>query len=61
MAFFYLFQDKWDYMQKQGVCLGEGGQVRPSDDQESSIKNNDKRDLWKEPCSKVNAFKNLFK
>jgi hypothetical protein len=22
MAFFYLFQDKWEYMQKQGVILG---------------------------------------
>lgn len=63
MAFFYLFQDKWDYMQKQGICLGEGGQVRPSDDdQESTLRdNNDHKDLWREPCSKVNALKNLFK
>lgn len=57
MAFFYLFQEKWDYMKKQGVVLGEDiGQIRPSD-QES---NNDK-DLWKETCSKTNALKNLFK
>ncbi|XP_021722308.1 cytochrome b561 domain-containing protein At4g18260-like [Chenopodium quinoa] len=61
MAFFYLFQDKWDYMQKQSVSLREGGQVRPSDDQESSIRDdNDNKNLWREPCSKVNALKNLF-
>ncbi|XP_010918848.1 cytochrome b561 domain-containing protein At2g30890 [Elaeis guineensis] len=30
IAFIYLFQDRWDYMMKQGVSLGEE-QVRPTD------------------------------
>ncbi|KMS97726.1 hypothetical protein BVRB_5g124310 [Beta vulgaris subsp. vulgaris] len=59
IAFLYLFQDKRDYLQKQGVYIREGGQVRPSNDQESSLRDNQK-DLWKEPCPKVNALKNLF-
>ncbi|CAO2842207.1 unnamed protein product [Amaranthus hypochondriacus] len=57
IAFFYLLQDKWDYMQKQGPCLRDNvGQVSP-DDPETSINH---KDLWREPCSKVNALKNLF-
>lgn len=30
ITFFYLFQDKWDYMQKQGVILGNDA-TRPCD------------------------------
>ncbi|KAL2930804.1 hypothetical protein RDABS01_036214 [Bienertia sinuspersici] len=60
MAFLYLFQDKWEYMKRQGVCSREAGQIRPSDDEETSQRNNDNKDLWREPCSKVNALKNLF-
>lgn len=64
LAFFYLLQEKWDYMKKQGVILaGEDiGQIKPSDQESSdnqSVKHD--KDLWRQPCSKTNALKNLFK
>lgn len=34
ITFFYLFQDKWDYMQKQGVILGNDA-TRPCDQEHS--------------------------
>ncbi|KAH9627392.1 hypothetical protein KSS87_001231 [Heliosperma pusillum] len=60
MSFIYLFQDKWQHLKKQGVILGEGIQVRPSNQEDSQLSNGS-IDLWKEPCSKANALKNLFK
>lgn len=35
IAFFYLFQDKWAYMQKQGVILGNEP-FRPTDEELST-------------------------
>lgn len=62
LAFFYLFQEKWDYMKKQGVILGEdSGQIRPSDQESSQRSDNIHKDLWSQPCPKTNALKNLFK
>ncbi|GAV66451.1 Cytochrom_B561 domain-containing protein [Cephalotus follicularis] len=57
MGFFYLFQDKWDYMQKQGVILGNNGSITPSNQE---ITQRDKqKGLLPEPCAKPNALKNL--
>ena len=57
IPFFYLFQDKWEYMQKQGVTLGDlpitlSNQEIP----ESFIQ----KDVLPEPCGKRNALTNLF-
>ncbi|XP_050234032.1 cytochrome b561 domain-containing protein At4g18260 [Mercurialis annua] len=61
MSFFYLFQDKWVYLQKQGVILGDidepnpmlpANQVNPQSDAQKV--------LVLEACSKRNALKNLF-
>ncbi|XP_077229417.1 cytochrome b561 domain-containing protein At4g18260-like [Tasmannia lanceolata] len=40
IAFLYIFQDRWEYMKKQGVILGEE-QIRPTD-QVMSPRNNQK-------------------
>lgn len=64
LAFFYLLQEKWDYMKKQGVIsAGEDiGQIKPSDQESSDNQSvNNGKDLWRQPCSKTNALKNLFK
>ncbi|KAA8526198.1 hypothetical protein F0562_008063 [Nyssa sinensis] len=47
IAFFYLFQDKWDYIQKQGVILGNEP-IQPTD-QEISPRDKQK-ELLTEPC-----------
>ncbi|PSR98683.1 Cytochrome b561 domain-containing protein [Actinidia chinensis var. chinensis] len=54
MAIFYLFQDKWKYMQKQGVILGNEP-IRPSNDQVIPQGVN-----LKEPCGKSNSLGNYF-
>ncbi|XVF25489.1 hypothetical protein REPUB_Repub13aG0216800 [Reevesia pubescens] len=60
IAFFYLFQDKWEYIQKQGLILGNNPQP-PSDDQENVLTQRDNQKvLLPEPCGKINALKNLF-
>ena len=54
MALLYLFQDKWKYMQKQGVILGNEP-IRPSNDQVIPQGVN-----LKEPCRKSNSLGNYF-
>ena len=53
MAILYLIQDKWEYMQKQGVILGNEP-IRPSNDQVIP------REELKEPCRKSNSLGNYF-
>ncbi|XP_010275091.2 PREDICTED: cytochrome b561 domain-containing protein At4g18260 [Nelumbo nucifera] len=48
IAFLYLFQDKWDYMQKQGVILGNEP-IIPTD-QEISPTPRDNRKEMNVPC-----------
>lgn len=59
MAFFYLFQDKWDYMQKQGVILGN---IQPitSTNIITAQSDDTQKVLVPEPCAKNNALRNLF-
>ncbi|GAB4840607.1 hypothetical protein Ancab_039644 [Ancistrocladus abbreviatus] len=58
LAFFYLFQDKWDYMQKQGVTIcGDEPAVRPSGQPSSQSD----KDLSTLPCPKANALRNLIR
>lgn len=40
MIFFYLFQDKWEYIQKQGMISGTELPIRPTTAQEISSKDN---------------------
>ncbi|KAK9267619.1 hypothetical protein L1049_010050 [Liquidambar formosana] len=56
MAFLYLLQDKWEYMQKQGVILGNEP-IAPSD---QVIPQNVTLKLLREPCKKSNALINQF-
>ncbi|XP_065879175.1 cytochrome b561 domain-containing protein At4g18260-like [Euphorbia lathyris] len=65
MAFFYLFQEKWEYLQKQGLILPDDSdqtainntpmiiQTTPSDHHHQKI-------MVPQQCSKHNALKNLF-
>ncbi|XP_059669607.1 cytochrome b561 domain-containing protein At4g18260-like [Cornus florida] len=46
IAFFYLFQDKWDYIQKQGVILGN--EPKQSTEQENSPRDKQKELLRKQ-------------
>ncbi|KAI3511029.1 hypothetical protein L1887_18170 [Cichorium endivia] len=56
MAFFYLFQEKWDYMQKQGVIsCDEPVIVIPSDQMD-----NQKEVLPRQPSRKSNSLGNYF-
>ncbi|XP_057997186.1 cytochrome b561 domain-containing protein At4g18260 isoform X2 [Hevea brasiliensis] len=58
MAFFYLFQDKWEYMQKQGVILGN---IEPMITPTTITTQSDtQKMLVPEPSAKRNALKNLF-
>ncbi|XP_044496734.1 cytochrome b561 domain-containing protein At4g18260 isoform X2 [Mangifera indica] len=59
LAFFYLVQDKWDYMQKQGLILGNNVDAVPSSIGVITQRENDKV-LPPEPCGKRNALRNLF-
>ncbi|KAK2642807.1 hypothetical protein Ddye_024570 [Dipteronia dyeriana] len=66
MAFLYLFQDKWEYMQKQGVILGNNNNVEPPVTTTTSVvqvmitERDNEKVLVPEPCGKRNALKNLF-
>ncbi|KAK7849813.1 cytochrome b561 domain-containing protein At4g18260 [Quercus suber] len=57
IAFFYLFQDKWEYMQKQGVTLGDLPITLSN--QEIPERFNQK-EMLPERCGKRNALMNLF-
>ncbi|KGN65559.1 cytochrome b561 domain-containing protein At4g18260 [Cucumis sativus] len=59
IGFFYLFQDKWEFLQKQGVVLGESEAVSHSDEQVETRRQNSK-ELLPNPCTKQNALRNLF-
>ncbi|CAK7350234.1 unnamed protein product [Dovyalis caffra] len=59
MAFLYLFQDKWEYMQKQGVILGNDEMPIPPT-LRNQQNDHSQKVLVPEPCVKRNALKNLF-
>ncbi|KAA8514945.1 hypothetical protein F0562_018268 [Nyssa sinensis] len=59
MAFFYLIQDKWEYMQKQVVISGNEP-ITPSDQVIIPQMNNQKEVLNAEPCRKSNSLGNYF-
>ncbi|XP_027087923.1 cytochrome b561 domain-containing protein At4g18260-like [Coffea eugenioides] len=59
MAFFYLFQDKWDYMKKQGVILGNEP-ITTSSVQIITQGGNDKDSSTTEPCRKSNSLGTYF-
>ncbi|XP_059669042.1 cytochrome b561 domain-containing protein At4g18260 [Cornus florida] len=61
MAFFYLFQDKWDYMQKQGVILGgtETITFTPTN-QLLSPQRDTQKELFTDPFRKSNALGSYF-
>lgn len=58
MAFFYLFQDKWDYIQKQGILLGNEA-IAPSDQTIPPPRENQK-ELNFEPSAKSNSLGSYF-
>lgn len=58
IAFFYLFQEKWEYIRKQGVTLGNETNI-PSVGP-SPQRQNHQKDLFTRPCTKSNALGNLF-
>ncbi|MBA0695503.1 hypothetical protein Goari_002127 [Gossypium aridum] len=65
IAFFYLFQDKWEYIQKQGLILGNDNnnpqqQPAPASDQDQEINVSTQRDNQKACTAKRNALRNLF-
>ncbi|MBA0724262.1 hypothetical protein Golax_020966 [Gossypium laxum] len=65
IAFFYLFQDKWEYIQKQGLILGNDNnnpqqQPAPASDQDQEINVSTQRDNQKASTAKRNALRNLF-
>lgn len=57
IAFFYLFQDKWLYMQKQGVILGNLPITLSNQEIPERL---NQKELLPEPCGKRNALRNLF-
>ncbi|GMI93551.1 hypothetical protein like AT4G18260 [Hibiscus trionum] len=68
IACFYLFQDKWEYIQKQGLVLGNNNNNSPqhstppsNQDQENAITERDNQKVvLPQPCAKPNALGNLF-
>lgn len=61
IAFIYLFQDKWEYLKKQGVVLGNNVELPvTASTRVSTERNNGKVLLPVEPCGKRNALMNLF-
>ncbi|XVE88365.1 hypothetical protein DITRI_Ditri19aG0063900 [Diplodiscus trichospermus] len=62
IAFFYLFQDKWEYIQKQGLILGNSQPTPPSDQEHALTQRdiNNQKVLLPVPCAKRNALRNLF-
>ncbi|XAR59325.1 hypothetical protein NMG60_11015115 [Bertholletia excelsa] len=63
MAFFYLLQDKWEYVQRQGVIMGSEP-TTPSQQvevpQSQSQRDNNSKDLVPEPARKSNSLGNYF-
>ncbi|KAG5561915.1 hypothetical protein RHGRI_004829 [Rhododendron griersonianum] len=59
MAFFYLFQDKWDYIKKQGIVLGNEA-IAPSDQTIPPPRENQKESLNFEPSTKSNSLGSYF-
>ncbi|KAI3456030.1 hypothetical protein Pfo_012693 [Paulownia fortunei] len=56
MAIFYLFQDKWEYMQKQGIVISVGAsEISSPADQVDNQK-----DVLNEPSRKSNALGTYF-
>ncbi|XP_039058232.1 cytochrome b561 domain-containing protein At4g18260-like [Hibiscus syriacus] len=66
IAFFYLFQDKWEHIQKQLPNSQASSQQRtlPSGHQENAVivvtQRVNQKVLMPEPCAKSNALRNLF-
>ncbi|KAK6932222.1 Cytochrome b561/ferric reductase transmembrane [Dillenia turbinata] len=60
MAFFYLFQDKWEYIQKQGVTIGNNETTAPANQAIPPLQLDNKNELVPIPCTKRNALKNYF-
>ncbi|PRQ29426.1 putative cytochrome b561/ferric reductase transmembrane [Rosa chinensis] len=61
IAVYYLFQDKRDYIQKQGAVSGNDlSEAVRQLDQELAQRQNQKELLPPQPCGKQNALKNLF-
>ncbi|KAI5331957.1 hypothetical protein L3X38_022084 [Prunus dulcis] len=58
IAVYYLIQDKREYIQNQGVILGNLEPI--TQDQENVQRQNQKELLPQQPCGKHNALKNLF-
>lgn len=59
ITFLYLFQDKKEYIQEQGVILGNLETITPDQENISQIQNH-KDLLPAAPCGKRNALRNLF-
>lgn len=59
ITFFYLFQDKKEYIQQQGVILGNLEAVTPGQQNIDQI-HNLKDLLPAAQCAKKNALRNLF-
>ncbi|KAH7545142.1 hypothetical protein FEM48_Zijuj01G0061900 [Ziziphus jujuba var. spinosa] len=59
ITFLYLFQDKKEYIQEQGVILGNLETITPDQENISQIQNH-KDLLPAAPCAKRNALRNLF-
>ncbi|CAK9133948.1 unnamed protein product [Ilex paraguariensis] len=56
MGLFYLFQDKWEYIQKQGVILD----IAPNTDSDQVLPQRENhKEVLTEPCAKRNALENL--
>ncbi|GLT59837.1 hypothetical protein SLA2020_326340 [Shorea laevis] len=63
IAFFYLLQDKWEYMQKQGLILGSTVEsVTTASDQViiTTVQRDNQKVLLPQQCAKKNALRNLF-
>lgn len=60
IGFFYLFQDKWEFLQKQGVILEDSEGVSAPDEQHVEAQRQNPKDLLPDPCNKQNALRNLF-
>ncbi|KAK6917202.1 Cytochrome b561/ferric reductase transmembrane [Dillenia turbinata] len=60
MAFLYLFQDKWEYMQKQRVIIGNNEMITPANQPNPPLQLDTKNELVPIPCTKRNALKNHF-
>ncbi|PQQ04471.1 cytochrome b561 domain-containing protein [Prunus yedoensis var. nudiflora] len=58
LAVYYLIQDKREYIQKQGVILGN---LEPITQDEKNVQRQNRKELLpQQPCGKHNALKNLF-